>query len=86
MNRVLAAELAEFGIRVNCIAPGFVITKMTEPLDLVNPKSNLGKDNFQKRVATPDEMSGVAAFLGSDDSSYVTGDTVIVDGGRFNRF
>jgi glucose 1-dehydrogenase/3-oxoacyl-[acyl-carrier protein] reductase len=82
LTRNLAAELAEHGIRVNCINPGLVATDMTrwvmdDPniLPVVLDKIPL------KRAGRPEEIATVAAFLASDDASYMTGQCIYVDGG-----
>lgn len=83
LTRVLARELASYNIRVNGIAPGIVKTEMSrtlwsdpEELKRVETMIPLG------RLAEPDYMVGAAIFLASDASSYMTGHTVMVDGGR----
>jgi len=82
LGSVLAQELANFGIRVNCITPGVIRTKMAESLI----DTEYAIQNFMKRVGEPDEVAGLSAFLCSDDSSYVTGETVSVNGGIYGRF
>ena len=79
LTKVLAEELAKYKIRVNCIAPGIVKTKFSGAI------IDLDHNNFMKRYATPDEISGTAAYLCSDDSSFVTGEVICVNGGIFGR-
>jgi glucose 1-dehydrogenase len=83
LTKAMAIALAEYGIRVNAIGPGSVRTSMTEvsyaapgAMDRILSRTPIG------RVAEPEEIAGVAAFLASPDSSYVTGITVYADGGR----
>jgi NAD(P)-dependent dehydrogenase (short-subunit alcohol dehydrogenase family) len=83
LTKVLAAELAQFNIQVNAIAPGFVKTKFSSAL-WQNPQINQAVLNTipQKRMAEPDEIAGLAVYLASPASSFVTGSTFIVDGGQ----
>ena len=81
MVKHFAYELGPRGIRVNAVAPGIVATDMSE-----FAKTDQGRDyamNMQalKRVAGPDDIGGVVAFLVSDAARWITGDTVRVDGG-----
>lgn len=82
LTKVLARELGPYGIRANGIAPGFTKTEGTS--------ARIKDPNFIKereaavplrRVAEPEDMVGAVLFLASDASSYITGDTIIVDGG-----
>jgi NAD(P)-dependent dehydrogenase (short-subunit alcohol dehydrogenase family) len=83
LTRVLAAELAQFNIQVNAIAPGFVKTKFSAAL-WQNPQLNQAilKKVPQKRMAEPDEVAGMAVYLASSASSFVTGSTFSMDGGQ----
>ena len=80
LTRTLAMEFARYAINVNCVAPGATKTPMTAtiPEDLVKrliAKVPLG------RMAEPEEIANVHAFLVSDESSYITGQCIFVDGG-----
>ena len=83
LTSVLARELADHNIRVNGIAPGFVKTDMNRTLRS-DPKElkRLEAAIPLGRLAEPDDMVGAAIFLASDASSYMTGHTVVVGGGR----
>ena len=81
MTKAMALELAPYGIRVNAIGPGSVKTDMLsgvvgEGLEKIHARTPLG------RIAQPDEIAGVASFLAGEDSSYITGQCIYVDGGR----
>jgi NAD(P)-dependent dehydrogenase (short-subunit alcohol dehydrogenase family) len=82
MTQTLAVELASSKIRVNAIAPGLVDTRFASAIvgneDLV--KQVVGRTPLG-RYAGPDEIAGAALFLASDAASYVTGQTLVVDGG-----
>jgi 3-oxoacyl-[acyl-carrier protein] reductase len=80
-TKSLAAELAPSGIRVNGVAPGWVLTDMSR----VSLSSEEGRESLAKiplgRPATPDEIAGPVAFLASDLSSYLYGEILCVNGG-----
>jgi len=81
MTRSLAKELGPAGIRVNAIAPGYVMHEATEATDggrneVVRRLRALG------RTQTPDDLCGALVFLASADSAFVTGQTLVVDGGE----
>ncbi len=77
-----AIEWGKDNIRVNMICPGYVRTKLSEAL-LADEKAHksLQENAALGRYATPDEMAGLAVFLASDASSYMTGSTIVNDGG-----
>jgi 3-oxoacyl-[acyl-carrier protein] reductase len=80
VTRSLAKEVASRGIRINAIAPGYVETRMTDALDEQQTGAILEQIPL-KRIGQPEEIANVALFLASDLSSYVTGQTIAVDGG-----
>ena len=85
MTRALALDLGTFGIRVNGVAPGVVDT----PIQKANPAAAvaaLADRSALKRLATPDEIANVVLFLLSELSSYITGHTIVADGGLSNRY
>jgi len=84
MTKVAAQELGKFGIRVNSVHPGGVLTRMT--IDQATTSGHVDGETFLKslpipRMAEPVEISRLVAFLASDDSSYSTGSEFVADGG-----
>jgi NAD(P)-dependent dehydrogenase (short-subunit alcohol dehydrogenase family) len=82
ITKTLAYELGGTGIRVNAIAPGIVETKLSSALTSVEATRELMMDHTPiKRFGAPDDIAGAALFLASEESSFVTGQTLFVDGG-----
>lgn len=81
-TKSLAKEVGSRGITVNSIAPGFIETDMTSYLD-ENAKEKLTQDIPLKRLGSVNDIAELAIFLASDESSYITGQTISVDGGLF---
>lgn len=79
-TKSLAKEVAPYNIRVNTIAPGFIDTEMITKLDEKIKEKFLKMIPLQ-RFGTPDEVAEAAVFLLSDDSQYITGQTIQIDGG-----
>ena len=86
-TRTLAIELGPYGVNVNAIAPGFIATEMTDQtaarlgLDVDDFRKLSAEANPVKRVGEPADIAAAAAFLASDEASYITGQTLYVDGG-----
>lgn len=87
-TRTLAIELGRFGVNVNAVAPGFVATDMT---DATARRLNLSSDEFREataaltavgRIGEPEDIAATVAFLASDEASFITGQTLYVDGGQ----
>jgi 3-oxoacyl-[acyl-carrier protein] reductase len=82
MTRSLARELGSRGITVNCVAPGFIATDMTDALPEEARAAILAKVPL-KRLGTPEDVAGAITFLASDAARYITGTTLHVNGGMF---
>jgi NAD(P)-dependent dehydrogenase (short-subunit alcohol dehydrogenase family) len=84
LTRVMALALAEHGIRVNGVAPGTIATELAAKAVLTSEeaKARIMSRTPMKRLGEPAEIASVVAFLLSDAASYVTGETVLADGGR----
>jgi NAD(P)-dependent dehydrogenase (short-subunit alcohol dehydrogenase family) len=83
LTRALGVELGSHGITVNCIQPGAILTGITRPAFAANPAFGdyWVQKSALKRLGTPEDIAGVAAFLASPDSRFMTGATLVVDGG-----
>lgn len=86
-TRTLGIELGPFGINANAVAPGFIATEMTDAtaarlkMDIDEFRKLNAEANPVKRVGFPEDIAAAAAFLCSDEASYITGQTLYVDGG-----
>ncbi len=86
-TRTLGIELGPFGINANAIAPGFIVTEMTDAtaVRLKMEPEQLQQMNAEanpvRRVGRPEDIAAAAAFLCSDEACYMTGQTLYVDGG-----
>jgi len=84
LTEVMAKEWGQYNIRVNAIAPGLIKTKFSEPLWKDPERAKIMANNraLVGHIGLPEEVAGAALFLASDASSYITGETIIVDGGE----
>lgn len=82
LTESMAVELAPYGIRVNAVAPGFVDTPLDRKLREVSKLPAYSEHTPMRRAATIQEAANVFLFLASDEASYVTGETIRVDGGH----
>lgn len=80
MSKSIAMEVARRGITVNCISPGFIETSMTESLNSDQKENILAKIPMAK-IGKPEDVANSAIFLASDNSEYITGQTIHVNGG-----
>lgn len=89
LTKTLARELGPDGVTVNCVAPGTFLTAISSstrtPEQVAEHLEHRRKHLLLGRVGTLEELSSVILFFASDDSSYVTGQTLSVDGGRSDR-
>lgn len=82
MVRALALEWGRFGVRVNGLAPGFILTDLTEKLWSFEPMRSWGEANTPLgRLGRPEDLVGAALFLASPASAFMTGQSIVVDGG-----
>jgi NAD(P)-dependent dehydrogenase (short-subunit alcohol dehydrogenase family) len=82
MTRALAAEWGPRGVRVNAIAPGFILTDLTRKLwAQERMKAWTDANTPLRRLGVPEDLVGAAVFLASEASAFVTGQTLAVDGG-----
>ncbi|WP_058601974.1 SDR family NAD(P)-dependent oxidoreductase [Aureimonas ureilytica] len=84
LTKCLATEWAEHNIRVNALAPGYILTELTEEVLRENPdvvNNHWAKSAVQNRIGTVDELAGSVVYLASDASSFTTGEIHTVDGG-----
>jgi 3-oxoacyl-[acyl-carrier protein] reductase len=80
MIKAIAQEYAKRGVTANCVAPGFIITPMTEKLNEKQREAILAKIPAS-RAGTPDEVAAAVVFLAANEAAYVTGQTLHVNGG-----
>ncbi len=84
LTKVMALNLAQHGIRVNGIGPGTILTELAKKAVMASPEARrtILSRTPMGRCGEPEEVASIAAFLASDDASYMTGQTMYVDGGR----
>jgi glucose 1-dehydrogenase len=83
LTKVMALSLAEHGIRVNAIGPGSINTRILKTVMTDEAaRTKLLSRTPLGRIGEPEEIASIAAFLASDDASYITGQTIYADGGR----
>lgn len=87
LTRSLAVEYAAYGIRVNCVSPGWIKTEVTYPMGEATPEASLRRTAWEQttsllgRMGQPTEIAQAVIFLASTQASFITGATLVVDGG-----
>ena len=81
MTAALASEVAEDGVLANCVAPGFVATDMTREVLGEDGMAELAARVPIRRLAQPEEIASLVAWLASEENTYLTGQNVVIDGG-----
>ena len=88
LTKRMAFELGKYGIRVNAIAPGWVETDMTtanrSPEEIEKAKVLVRSRTMLNMTGVPEDIANVALFLASEDARYITGQTIVADGGRID--
>ena len=80
-TRTLANEVGKDGICVNCVAPGSTLSEENPDDDILKMRSLAANTRALKRVQTPEDLTGAVVFFASADSDFITGQTLVVDGG-----
>lgn len=81
MTAALAAEVAQFGILANCVAPGFIETDLTQRTLGVDGMREMAAQIPMKRLGKPEEIASLVAFMVSPENTYISGQNIVIDGG-----
>lgn len=84
LTKTAATEFGRQNIRVNAVAPGIIDTKMVDSWRALDKWEILSTANALRRIGQPKELANAILFLASDESSYITGETIVIDGGTLN--
>lgn len=82
MTRSLATELGPAGVRVNAVNPGFIRTEMTEPHLEAGKEDQFREKTSLDRLGEPSDVADLVTFLASDRASFISGETILIDGGQ----
>ena len=82
-TRTLAREVGKDGIRVNCVVPGNTLSEENAAEDVVRMRTAAADERALKRVQRPEDLVGAVLFFASADSDFITGQSLVVDGGAF---
>lgn len=85
LTKTLAVELAEYGILVNTVCPGFTLTELTKKNNTPQQIQEISQEIPMKRMAEPEEIADAVCYLVSERNSYLTGQLIAVDGGYTSR-
>ena len=80
-TKTLANEVGKDGICVNCVAPGSTLSEENPDEDILKMRAQAANARALKRVQTPEDLTGAVVFFASADSDFITGQTLVVDGG-----
>lgn len=82
-TKTLAREVGPYNINVNCVAPGSTLSEQNPDEEILAFRKSGANDRAIKRVENPEDLVGAVAFFASSDSDFITGQTLVVDGGSF---
>lgn len=83
LTKTLALELAPYNVRVNCVCPGYILTPGSMAVDNEEFIADYARNKIPlQRVGRPEEVASVIVFLASDDASFITGESILIDGGQ----
>jgi 3-oxoacyl-[acyl-carrier protein] reductase len=82
LTKSLAIELGPHGIRANAVCPGYIVTPLAESIDDPQFMEAYRRRLPLRRLGKPEDVAGVFAFLASDDAAFITGETIVIDGGQ----
>jgi 3-oxoacyl-[acyl-carrier protein] reductase len=82
LTKSLAIELGPHGIRVNAVCPGYIVTPLAESIDDPKFMASYAEMLPLRRLGRPEDVAGVFAFLASRDAEFITGETIVIDGGQ----
>jgi NAD(P)-dependent dehydrogenase (short-subunit alcohol dehydrogenase family) len=83
LTKTLALELGPYNVRVNCVCPGYIVTPASAAIDSPEFVEEYARNKIAlHRVGKPEEVASVLAFLASDDASFISGESILIDGGQ----
>ncbi len=82
LTKSMAIELGRYNVRVNAVCPGYIVTPLAESLDSPEEMARYAATLPLGRLGKPEEVASVFAFLASDDAAFITGETIVIDGGQ----